>query len=313
MDEDLPGLEMASDPVVVDRLLRESGLVEAVASAEPVRLTVRSARPGRRAVVEAAHPGLAAGRVFLKVCRPQVLSRVRRRYTLVASSAAPSPQVLATLPAGVLVLSALPGEGLREALRRGGAEAIDPAALVEVLDALPSSLLGVARRRSWTDNVAWYAASIGDAQPTEARRAAALADRIESLPDADAADLVPSHGDFYESQVLVSRGRVTGLLDLDGAGPGRREDDLACALAHLVLLEHLAWVRDRPAEAARFASAAKRWQDHFLRDPRVGEEALRTRTAGVLLSLATGPRRVDEADWPAATSARLDLVESCLP
>ena len=96
MDEDLPGLEMATDPVVVDRLLRESGLVEAIASAEPVRLTVRSARPGRRAVVEAVHPGLAAGRVFLKVCRPQVLSRVRRRYTLVASSAAPSPQVLAT-------------------------------------------------------------------------------------------------------------------------------------------------------------------------------------------------------------------------
>ena len=36
---------------------------------------------------------------------------------------------------------------------------------------------------------------------------------------------------------------------------------------------------------------------------------LRLRTAGVLVSLATGPHRVQESRWPEATSRRLDAAQ----
>jgi hypothetical protein len=39
---------------------------------------------------------------------------------------------------------------------------------------------------------------------------------------------------------------------------------------------------------------------------------LSARVAGVLLSLATGPHRVQERGWQAATSRRLDVVASWL-
>jgi hypothetical protein len=39
---------------------------------------------------------------------------------------------------------------------------------------------------------------------------------------------------------------------------------------------------------------------------------LAARVAGVLLSLATGPHRVQERDWQAATSRRLDVVAGWL-
>jgi hypothetical protein len=193
-----------------------------------------------------------------------------------------------------------------------GPDAVDPASLVAVLDVLPDSLLSVGRRRSWSDNAGWYAESIGEAQPGEARRAAGLAEAITRALAGSAPPIVPTHGDFYESQLLVLRGRISGVLDLDGAGPGHRDDDLACALAHLVLLEHLAAGAGRTGEASRLGAAFARWDACFRSDPRIEASSLRVRTAGVLLSLATGPRRVADADWPAATSARLDLVEARL-
>ena len=43
----------------------------------------------------------------------------------------------------------------------------------------------------------------------------------------------PTHGDFHEGQLFVSKGLITGMLDIDTMGPGRRADDLACMIAHL--------------------------------------------------------------------------------
>src|SRR5690606_30095586 len=50
---------------------------------------------------------------------------------------------------------------------------------------------------------------------------------------------VPVHGDFYENQVWVRAGRLSGLLDIDTAGAGDRLDDLACLLGHLSVLAQL--------------------------------------------------------------------------
>jgi Ser/Thr protein kinase RdoA (MazF antagonist) len=115
----------------------------------------------------------------------------------------------------------------------------------------------------------------------------------------------PTHGDLYEGQLLVAHGRIRGLLDVDSAGPGRRADDLACLLAHL---ETLAVMDLRHRD--RLRALARDWYAEFERH--VDAHELRTRVAGVLLSLATGPHRVQESGWEAATRRRLDLVEEWL-
>ncbi len=113
---------------------------------------------------------------------------------------------------------------------------------------------------------------------------------------------MPVHGDFCESQLLVDGGVVTGLLDVDTAGRGHRIDDWATMLAHLVLLER---VLPRPRTVVRHraeveAALLRRWP----------AAQLRPRVAAVLLGLATGPFRVQQADWPARTEERIALAEA---
>ncbi len=112
--------------------------------------------------------------------------------------------------------------------------------------------------------------------------------------------MVPTHGDFHEGQLTVSRvGRgwcVSGLLDVDTVGPGHRVDDLACLVAHAIALG--------PAGRA----VAERWerQARAVVDP----EALAVRTAGVLLSLAAGA--VHESAVAMPTASLLDAAEERL-
>ena len=47
---------------------------------------------------------------------------------------------------------------------------------------------------------------------------------IGLLPDTEPGPVVPSHGDFYEANLLVDGGEITGLLDVDAVGPGFRRD-----------------------------------------------------------------------------------------
>jgi aminoglycoside phosphotransferase (APT) family kinase protein len=141
--------------------------------------------------------------------------------------------------------------------------------------------------------------------PAEGGRCADLAERI-TTGIAGAVPDQPTHGDLYEGQLLVDGSRITGLLDVDTAGPGRRTDDLACLFAHARVL---AQIRPLP-EAERLLAVEAGWRASAERV--VDAEELRLRTAGVLLSLATGPHRVQEAGWEASTTRRIDLVERCL-
>ena len=136
----------------------------------------------------------------------------------------------------------------------------------------------------------------------------ALRPRLDALVDAiGSADpgehpAVPVHGDFYESQLLVDRGTVTGLLDVDTVGRGHRIDDWATLVGHLVLLEQ---ILDRPAAAARYraglvGAGLRSWP----------ADQLRRRVAAVLVGLATGPFRVLQDDWVRRTGARLALAEA---
>lgn len=290
-DPYLPGLATAFDPAAVARLLADFRLGKG-----RVRLAVRAYRPRRRAVIEAIGP---AGRLFLKVVRPARVAELHRRHRLCTAAGVPVPPSLGHTGDGVLVLQALPGRNMRDALRSGGSSIPSPAEILALLDRLPAELAEASPRPSWADRAGHYAAVIAGILPEHADSARQLAEAITA--GAGAGPVVPVHGDFYERQLQLTNGRITGLLDLDTAGPGERLDDLACLLGHLSVLAQI----DRPR-----AAAINRLGGRYLATFKtvVDPTWLRYRTAAVVLSLATGPHRVQEPGWQAATQRRLQLA-----
>jgi hypothetical protein len=296
LDPALPALSWAVSAAQVAARLETLGL-----AGGPVRLRLRSYRPGRRAVVQVT---TATGPLFLKVVRPGAVARMVERHA-VLDGAVPSPPVLATTGDGVVVLPGLPGDPMRPIVAGNGRELPDAAELDRLLDALPPGLADVraAGRRMTGDALA----RVGDHAAVLGMVAADLRPRLDALTTALAAadpgehPAVPVHGDFYESQLLLDGGRVVGLLDVDTAGRGHRIDDWANLLAHLVLLEQ---ILPEPATARRYRGAL---EAYVLR--RWPAAQLRPRVAAVLVGLATGPFRVQQVDWPVGTAARLALAE----
>lgn len=298
-DPELPALPAVCFPETAAEVLRRIG----IDCPAPPRLDVISYRPRRRAVVIAEIGPL---RLYIKVLRPQIALEVLRRHELLAAAGLPVPRCLGWSDDGLLVLAELTGTPLGTALEATGAEACDPRKLVALLDSLPAEVSTLPRRRPWAEHVSHYATVVGAALPAVAGRADALAAQIEErLNDGGDAAGEPTHGDFYEAQLMVSGGRISGLLDIDTVGPGRRADDLACLLAHLSVRATM-----RTAEAGTFRTTIEQWLPTF--DARVGPAELRVRTAAVVMSLATGPYRTQEAGWEQATADRLRLVKDWL-
>ena len=288
----LPGMRAAMDPLAVSALFERLGL-----GGGPVRLELRSYRPLRRAVVEAVG---SSGRLFLKVVRPEKVLALHERHRLLVGAGVPGPRSLGWSDDGLLVLETLQGQTLRGALRSSGSLP-DPADLVELLDRLPAELVDAPRRSSWLERTSYYARSVGDVVPELAARSEGLATRI--VAESHVGPVVPVHSDFYEAQILVDgHGVVSGLLDVDTAGPGDRLDDLACLVGHLSVLAEVL-----PRHAAAIDGYGARCLSTF--DRSVDPRQLRLRVASVVLSLATGPHRVQEAGWRQSTRDRLALAE----
>lgn len=292
----LPALEAACDPRSGRELIRAVGL-----DAAEVTTRVISYRPCRRAVVEVTTP---THRLFVKVLRPQVVADVHQRHVVLRAAGLPTPRSLGWSDEGLLVLEPLPGMGLREAIRRHGAHACSPAELIDLLDRLPAELADLPRRAAWSESADHYADVLAAAAPEFAARALGVAATIDAELDSTDDD-GPVHGDFYEAQLLAANGRITGLLDADTAGPGRRIDDLACLVAHLSVLVTMA-----PAASICVRSALTAWTEVF--DQAVDPYQLRIRAAGVTLSLATGPYRTQEPQWRHAVADRIGLAEKWL-
>lgn len=293
-DPDLPALPAVCDPARARRLLDAAGVRVGDGVLRP---RVRAYRPRRRAVVEIT----ASGRtVFCKVVRPNRAWRLYERHRVAVESGCPVPVPLGWTEDGLVVLSALPGRPLRDALLGDGPVPLDVDDVVATLDALPAALADGRRRRTWGQQAGHYAEVVAAAVPELAQRAHVIAAAVDH--DQPEGPGVAVHGDFYESQLIVDDGRVTGLLDLDTAGRGERLDDVGCLLAHLAVLAQL--TPARPAEINRLGS---RLWSRGCRD--LEPAALARRTAAVVLSLATGPHRVQEPGWRAATARRVDLAE----
>ena len=295
-DPDLPGLAPATDERCTRELLDRCG-----AEPGPVELRLRGYRPGRRAVVEVRTPAL---RAFVKVVRPSAVAPLAERHRLLRAAGVPVPPVLGTRADGRLVLEALAGTSLRARLREGADPLPGGADVRALLALLPPSLCALPRRSSWADDVRFHAAVTAGALPAEADRCSRLADGVRAAVDDGGAD-EPVHGDLHEAQLLLTGGRISGLLDVDTAGPGRRADDLACLLGHAAVL-----AESDPARADAVLGLAGRWLADL--DRHVDPADLRARTAGVVVSLATGPHRVQATGWQDRTRARLALAEQWL-
>lgn len=304
-DPVLVGMAAAMDPVRLSRLLVDVGLLTVLPDPATIRTQVRAYRPRRRAVVEITTPG---ARLFAKVVPPGEAERLHECHRVLVDRV-PVPNSLGWTDDGIVVLEAAPGRTLRDVLLgpsgRGAAPVPPFASVSALLDRLPAELAERPGAPAPLDRVADHVGLLAAVVPDQAGRLATLADTLaEPLgADPDGGPVVAHHGDLYEAQLLVDGGHVTGLLDVDGAGAGHRIDDHATLLAHLSVLGRS--LRHRRTEAL-----GARWIREI--DGGGDPAELRRRVAAVVLGLATGPFRVQEANWQAATRRRIDLAESWL-
>ncbi len=301
-DPELPGLVRAAYPASVAELLTEYDAVPGGVTPDQVQLEMIGYRPRRRAVLRAVVAGPAGRQVFyVKALREHLFGPTRQRHDLLLAAGIPAPGVAAATEDFLLVLRELPGRPLAQAI-------FEPAppcraeVLIEVLDALPPAVANLPRRSPWTEAIDQYTDMVAAALPAQQARLRWLGEQIRTGLAGIPAGEEPTHGDFHEGQLFVAQGRVTGLLDVDTVGPGRRADDLACLVAHLSTVQRM-----NAQQAARVAQLVQTWMPVF--DARVDPAELRLRAAGVVVSLATGPYRGQEPAWERETTLILDAAE----
>ncbi len=302
-DPDLPGLRRASAPAEVAAIMAEHQVLPQRPEPDQLRLEMISYRPRRRAVIKVGVATSAGPRTFfLKVLRESSLGPTLDRHRLLLAAGIPVPVVLAATADCCVVLQEVPGRPLAYAIFD---EAMPCSAenMIMLLDALPPAVAALPRRPPWTDAVGVYAETVAAALPAVAPQLGWLTGQITSGLAGVGPGTEPTHGDFHEGQLFVAGGVITGVLDVDTAGPGRRADDLACLLAHLHTVQRM--TSEQSASLARLINI---WQPGF--DARVDPRELRLRAAAVIISLATGPYRGQEPNWEAETMAMLNAAES---
>lgn len=300
-DPALPGLAAAVTAPGV------AAVAGAFVGADP-RLEVKAYRPGRRAVVRAEGNGTE---VYLKVVRPGDLDRLVSIHRSLAEHL-PVPEVMAGDPeAGILVLRALPGTLLRDQLRDDPGRLPSPEHLVETLDWLATvdPPAGSVPPTPVVEGPAHHIRMIERVLPRASDRLDRLRERLDELVAAETAvgpgaapDRVLIHGDLHEAQLMVAGPLVTGMLDIDGVGPGERADDLGRLLGHLSALALGAGDHRGPIEAY-----VARLRQGF--GEVVGPDRLALRAASVAVGLASGPFRVQSAGWEDETLRRIALAE----
>ena len=277
-DPELPGLAAACQAVDAD--------LDLVAY-RPLRRAVVRVRP-HDGVADGAADGPADGAsagsavTYRKVVRPRRVEALHARHVLLRSAGVPVPASLGWTPDGVVTLTSLDGPSLAHALAADGARALDPVAFLDLLTSLPAAVCDLRRRAPWSEHALVYARGAAFRLPRAAAELGELGAQIAELVSrTDPGPVVPTHGDLYEANLLVTDAEITGLLDIDSVGPGHRVDDLACLLGHALVLPCLA-----PAVYPLAPAAVVRWLTVF--DAVVDPAALRARVAAVVLSLVTG-------------------------
>jgi Phosphotransferase enzyme family len=302
-DPDLPGLRRAAVPNGLAALLNEHRVLDHPLNGADIALEMISYRPRRRAVLKAVISTSSGPRIFfVKVLRESVYAPTLQRHELLRRARFPAAVVAAATADFILVLPQLPGRPLTQAIF-DEAMPCTAESLITLLDSLPSAVSALPRRPPWTGAVATYAEMIATALPALDPQLRWLFGQISSGLAGLPAGLEPTHGDFHEGQLFVSSGVITGVLDIDTIGPGRRADDLACMIAHLSTMQRMT-----AEQAAGLSRLINLWLQVF--DTRVDAAELRLRAAGVIVSLATGPYRGQEPNWEAETARMIESAVS---
>lgn len=295
MDPSLPGLQLATDPGTVASTWG--------AGSELTALETISYRPLRRAVIAA---DFADGRrVYLKVLREGHARDLADRHRMLLDAHVPAPVPVCEPILDVMAFEQGRGVSLAELFLSDGAAVVRPADFIELLEALPAEVMGLPARDAWTDRLPSYASAAVSALPGCERRIRRLEEEVlAGIPVTDRGPVVPSHGDFYEANLLMNGSQISCLLDVDSLGPGYRVDDLACFLGHLAVL---------PAVDSRYIHAPAAF-DRFARvfAADVDSESLRIRAASVALSLVSGARDVRGNGWQSKAEHRLRCAEVLL-
>jgi len=295
----LPDLPWALSPAEIGQ--------QVFAGADPslVTLGVTGYRPLRRAVVRAVSSGEQA---YIKVVLPGLAEGLRQRHELLAASEVPAPALLPGAEGrSAVVLAPLPGTPLVRELAAGTSR-ITAADLTAVLDALPEPALALRRRPAWAERARAYGRAAAGVLPEQDQRIRKISAEIQALvADLDPGPVVPVHGDFYEGNLLWAEGRITGVLDVDGLGPGHRVNDLACFLGHLAVLARLSPASALPGELSAFQTAF----ESAAAQAGSSAAALNARAAGAALSLVAGAR-AGQRDRQANAELRLSAAETLL-
>jgi hypothetical protein len=294
-DPYLPGLASAMEPERVRAVIADLG-----GHPGPVRLTPMAYRPGRRAVIRAL---VGDQTLYFKIVPTDEAEALHRRH-VAAAGLLPTPVSLGwSRTLGLVALEALPGQILRETLSTGQPTP-PPEALLELLDRVANIpdigvLSGVAPKPSSVRRAAGHARSLAAVLPDQRDRLRRLVDRL-----GDAAPVRPGmiHGDLHDAQLLVRDGAISGLLDIDGLGPGDRIDDPATLIAYLSALE---------ADAPRARLRVRTYGESIVAaSSRLAEpDDIARRVAATCVGLATGPFRVQHPHWRAATLRLMALAE----
>ncbi len=289
-DPFLPGLARASDTDQLQGVFEQLGV-----SVEYVRLRTRAYRPGRRAVIEVVAP---QARIYVKVVRPERVGELQRVHAAMAGTV-PIPHSLGwSEDLGLVVIQAMPGRTLRKALESGTKRLPTAHQLRTLLDRLPDDV-EVSPAASARSRAGRHAELLKAVMPAD------LAPRLDAVVGAVAGEpdepTVPIHGDFHASQVLVKGDEIVGLIDVDTVGSGFRSDDYGSILGHLATLGLMSRARRNLGRYGAELTAGF--------DQEVDPEQLRLAIAASVFALATGPFRVQEANWRANTEHRLALAE----
>ena len=145
-----------------------------------------------------------------------------------------------------------------------------------------------------------HASMLAAVLPQQRSRLEQLADTLQRVEPAPPSATI--HGDLHEGQLVVDDGHITGVLDIDDAGPGDPVDDRANLIAHL---------RYR---AVTNPELRQRLTDHadMLRTSSTGRfdgDRLDLSTAAALVGLATGPFRVQQPGWDTSVAELLNEAE----
>lgn len=289
-DPILTGLGSAVSPSAAGKLL---GL-------DPSHLSVHvvAYRPTERAVIKVASTADDSVHAYIKVVAPNTAGAIVERHDALLAAGVPVPPVtFADEPRGLLVLAPLPGPTLRQLIKGTPGRWPSSDELDRLADRFTAAELHMTPVAAKLADGALHARMLAVVLATQRDRLEALAQRFESAIRPEAHTTI--HGDLHEAQLLVVDGCVSGVLDIDDAGPGAAVDDRANLLARLLFRALTGAANPAPivayAEALRSASTR-----------RFGTSRLDVHTAACLVGLATGPFRVQSTGWPQAVERLVD-------